>query len=125
VSFRIFGVSLVWTIVLFVILLGIYSPSMNLGSSFSIRFSMQYFLGFGLLSFSICSSLKKQMKKDYYRRNAFQISAIICAIMLILVEALAMGIYPGRSIQFFWMFFGLLGIATGLGAFRLLYDACC
>jgi hypothetical protein len=125
VSLRHFGVSVAWTILLFIILLGIYSPSLSIGSNFSFRFSLQYFMGFGLLSFSICSSLKKQMSNNSFRRNAFQLSAIVGTALLILVEVIAMNIYPDRSMQWFWTFCGFSGIGTGLIVFRLLYDACC
>jgi asparagine N-glycosylation enzyme membrane subunit Stt3 len=125
VSFRFYGVSLIWATLLTIILLGINSPNLNTGSSFAWRFALQYFFGFGLLAFSVCSSLKKQLKRNYFRRNAFQYSVAISIGLLLIIEIVAMNIYPGRAFQFFWSFCAITGIIGGLGAFRLLYDACC
>gem|GEM_PF-6393252 len=124
-SLRFFGVTLAWLILLSVILLGINFPSLKHGTSFLPKFAFQYFFSFTALSFFVCSSLKKQMKSNLFRRRAFELSVIICTVIIVLIEITAMSIYPDRSFQWFWSFSGLMGVGLGIGSFRLLYDACC
>jgi hypothetical protein len=107
------------------ILLGINFPSLKNGASFLPKFAFQYFFSFSALYFFVCSSLKKQMKSNLFRRRAFELSVIICAAIIVLIEITAMYIYPNRSFQWFWSFSGLIGVVIGIGSFRLLYDACC
>jgi len=106
-------------------LLGINFPALEMGSSFMARYSFQYFLGFGFLGFSICSSLKKQMKSNSFKRKAFVISTLTSIAIMATIEMIANYIYIDRSIQWFWNFCGILGLSLGIGVFRLLYHRCC
>lgn len=121
---REYSMSLAWLVILCVILLGIYFPSLNYSTNYAPKYSFHYFLFYFLLSFNLCSSFKRQQKFTLLKRRALPCAIILAFVILLLVELTAMYIYPDRIFQWFWNFLGIIGIYVGMLSFRLLYYSC-
>ena len=121
---RSFVVSTAWLILLTILLLGIYFPSLDDGIDFSPKYNFQYWLFYFILTINLCSSFTKQTVNQRLKRRAQPIALFFTLFVLLLIELIAMYIYPERNIQWLWNFWGLIGAYTGLLSFRLLYGAC-
>jgi hypothetical protein len=121
---REYSMSLAWLVILCVILLGIYFPSLNHATNCAPKYSFHYFLFYFLLSFNLCSSFKRQQKYTALKRNALLYALILTFVILLLVELTALNIYPERMFQGFWNLLGITGAYIGMLSFRLLYYSC-
>ncbi len=122
--FRIFGVTIAWFIVMSVVLLDIFFPSLTSSIDFSAKYSFQYAFFYFLMSFNLCSSFKRQQKNELLKRRAVPYSVIVTFFILLMLELIAMYIYPERNFQWFWILMGIIGIYLGMLTFRLLYKEC-
>ncbi len=122
--FRVYGLSIAWVILLGILLLGIYFPALDDITNYTPKYSFQYFFFYGLLSFNLCSSYTRQTNYRLLKRRALPYSLITSIAILIIIELIALTIYPDRHLQWFWNICGIIGVFSGRLLFRLLYNAC-
>jgi len=121
---RFYIVSFFWIVLLCLLFLGVDFPNLDKGSSFNYKYCIQYFVGYGWLTFLLITSFKKQLRFNLLRFRAFMYAMAISTLILLAIEIACMFLHPAREFQIFWNLFGLIGIYGGKELFRLVYRSC-
>lgn len=83
---------------------------------------MVLFLGFSHIFLGV---LKKQLKKEKMRDNAYRIVILIGILLAVAFESARTSLGFNNSFNYLNLICSGIGVILGIGTFRLLYRTCC